>query len=115
MAKNNRAQGAIQETSRPPLADTPPAPDPAPVPTQETSQTPDPPLADPEPDPPATDPAPDPPANEEPPRFTKEQLLGSIWYSHRRDALTVLLKDDKTYSYEEVARKLKNFLERKVK
>jgi len=54
-------------------------------------------------------------ANEDIPKFSKEQLLKSNWYSHRRDMLTALLEDDKQYSYAAVDRLIKNFLEKKVK
>ena len=34
--------------------------------------------------------------------FTKAQLLKCTRYSHRKDALSVLLKDDERYTHEEV-------------
>ena len=49
------------------------------------------------------------------PRFTKEQILNSHWYSHRRDVLTALLEDDKAYSHGDINRLLQEFLKGKVK
>jgi len=48
-------------------------------------------------------------------KFTKAQLLGSSRYSNRKDALSVLLEEDKSYSHDEVAEILENFLKKKVK
>lgn len=48
-------------------------------------------------------------------QFSKEQLLKSNWYSHRRDILTALLEDGKTYSHTAVDQLIQEFLERKVK
>ncbi len=48
-------------------------------------------------------------------RFTKEQLLNSMRYSGRKDALSVVLKEDKTYTHKEVELELNKFLKRKVK
>lgn len=36
------------------------------------------------------------------PAFTKEQLVKSKKYEHRRDALNALLEDSKAYSYAQV-------------
>lgn len=36
------------------------------------------------------------------PKFSKEQLVKSQRYVHRRDALNALLADDKTYSFAQV-------------
>lgn len=36
------------------------------------------------------------------PKFSKEQLVKSQRYVHRRDALNALLVDDKTYSFTQV-------------
>lgn len=47
--------------------------------------------------------------------FTKAQLLKCTRYSHRKDALSVLLKDDERYTHEEVERMLKKFMNKKVK
>lgn len=48
------------------------------------------------------------------PKFSKEQLLKSALYSHRRDTLAALLEDDETYSHAEVDRLIQEFSERKV-
>jgi len=49
------------------------------------------------------------------PKFSKAQLMKSSTYSHRRDILNALLKDDKTYSHYDVGVLLKKFFEKKVK
>lgn len=41
--------------------------------------------------------------------FSKEQLIKSEKYVHRRDALNALLEDDKTYSFTKVDGILKQF------
>ncbi|WP_176481820.1 hypothetical protein [Paucisalibacillus globulus] len=41
--------------------------------------------------------------------FTKQQLLKSKKYAHRQDALNALLKDDKSYSFDEVDKILDKF------
>jgi hypothetical protein len=38
------------------------------------------------------------------PKYAKEQILKSSWYSHKRDALSGLLEDGKTYSFATVER-----------
>lgn len=43
--------------------------------------------------------------------FTKEQLIKSKKYVHRRDALNALLEDNKTYSFANVDGILKEFEE----
>lgn|GEM_PF-328957 len=43
------------------------------------------------------------------PKFTKVQLVQSKKYVHRRDALSALLEDDKTYAFTEVDEILKKF------
>ena len=48
------------------------------------------------------------------PKFTKDQILASKWFTHRRDALSVLLKDDEQYSHAEVDKILGEFLKGKV-
>lgn len=48
-------------------------------------------------------------------RFTKEQLLNSVRYSGRKDALSVLLEEKKTYTHKEVELVLNKFLKKKVK
>lgn len=50
----------------------------------------------------------------QPVKFTKAQLLKSTRYSDRRDALSVLLEDDKSYSHKEVETILDKFLKKKV-
>lgn len=47
--------------------------------------------------------------------FTKEQILVSKKYAHRRDLVGVLLKDDKKYTLEQVDTLINEFMERKVK
>lgn len=44
-------------------------------------------------------------------KFSKEQIIKSDKYVHRRDALNVILKDSEKYSLEEVDVKLKEFYE----
>lgn len=48
-------------------------------------------------------------------KFTKSQILKSARYSARKDALSVLLEEDKLYSHEDVAKILDKFLKKKVK
>jgi hypothetical protein len=48
-------------------------------------------------------------------KFTKEQLLSAAKYQNRRDVLTVILKDGKTYSHADVEKKLEEFMKGKVK
>jgi hypothetical protein len=48
------------------------------------------------------------------PKFSKEQLLKSSTYSHRRDVLQALLTDDGMYSHAEVTAKLKEFYNKAV-
>ncbi|WPK12237.1 hypothetical protein R6U77_00695 [Lysinibacillus louembei] len=43
------------------------------------------------------------------PTFTKEQLVKSKKYEHRRDALNALLQDGKAYSYAQVDEILNKF------
>lgn len=52
---------------------------------------------------------------QEKPKFTKAQLLNSSRYSNRKDALSVLLEEERSYSHEEVKTILENFLKKKVK
>jgi len=56
-----------------------------------------------------------PPTDDDLPKFTPEQLLKSLTYSHRRDVLRTLLNDDETYSHADIARILKEFYETEVK
>jgi len=46
---------------------------------------------------------------DEAPTFTKDQLVQSKKYVHRRDALNALLNGDKSYSFTEVDNILKQF------
>lgn len=46
--------------------------------------------------------------------FSKEQILSSKKYTNRRDALGVILTDDKMYTKEEVDSLLKKFMKGKV-
>ena len=43
------------------------------------------------------------------PKFKKEQLLKSQKYAHRRDALSVILKDGEQYTHTAVGNLLKQF------
>ena len=47
--------------------------------------------------------------------FSKEQILASKKYINRRDALGVILSDDKSYTIEKVDSLLENFMKGKVK
>lgn len=47
-------------------------------------------------------------------KFTKEQILSSTKYANRRDALGVILSDDKTYTQEQVDTLLDKFMKGKV-
>lgn len=47
--------------------------------------------------------------------FPKDKLLLSMKYSNRKDLLNVLLKDDEEYSFEEVDKKIDEFMKGKVK
>lgn len=46
--------------------------------------------------------------------YTKEQILGSKRYRNRRDALGVILKDDESYTLENVDSLLEKFMKGKV-
>lgn len=56
----------------------------------------------------------EPEEDESVPKFSKEQLLKSNWYSHRRDVLMALLDDDKQYSHAAVDRLIGKFMKGKV-
>lgn len=47
--------------------------------------------------------------------YTKEQILKSKRFANRKDALYVLLEDDKKYTLEEVDKILKDFYKKEVK
>ena len=46
--------------------------------------------------------------------YSKEQILSSKKYRYRRDALSVILTDDKMYTIEEVDSLLEKFMKGKV-
>ena len=43
-------------------------------------------------------------------RFSKEDLVKSKKYQHRRDLLNAILEDDKKYTIQEVASKIEKFM-----
>ena len=49
------------------------------------------------------------------PVFTKADLIKSKRYFHKRDILTAMLKDDVTYTLEQVDKLIKTFLSKEVK
>ncbi len=53
--------------------------------------------------------------NETPASYTKSQILASIRYVSRRDILSVILKDNEKYSFDQVNKLLNEFLKGKVK
>jgi len=48
-------------------------------------------------------------------RYSKAQILASIRYSHRRDALSVALEEGRLYSDREIEAALKNYYKKEVK
>ena len=48
------------------------------------------------------------------PKFTKDQILQSHWYSHRRDILSTLLENDGQYSLAKIDRLIKEFMSKGV-
>lgn len=52
---------------------------------------------------------------EKPVTFTKQQLLKSKKYAEKKDLLSALLVDDRSYSMAEVEEILNKFLKRKVR
>lgn len=46
--------------------------------------------------------------------FTKQQILSAKKYKHRTDALNVVLKDDQTYSLDQVDDLISKFYESEV-
>lgn len=42
--------------------------------------------------------------------FSKEDLVNSKKYQHRRDLLNAILEDDKTYTIQEVDSKIEKFM-----
>jgi len=47
--------------------------------------------------------------------YTKEQILSSKKYSHRKDVLNVVLKDNQQYTLKEVDELIDNFMKIKEK
>lgn len=47
--------------------------------------------------------------------YSKEQILKSKRYANRKDILTVVLEEDKIYSYEEIEKEIDNFMKKEVK
>lgn len=47
-------------------------------------------------------------------RFTKEQIVSSEKYKKNKDILTAILKQDETYTKEEVENTIQEFLKRRV-
>lgn len=47
--------------------------------------------------------------------YTKEQILSSKKYSHRKDVLNVVLKDNQQYTLKEVDELIDNFMKLKEK
>ncbi|AZK48793.1 hypothetical protein [Paenibacillus lentus] len=48
-------------------------------------------------------------------KFTKSQLISSKRYTHRKDLLNMLLKDDTVYDFDEVEGLIDDFMKGKVK
>ncbi len=46
--------------------------------------------------------------------FTKEQILSAVKFANRRDLLSQILNDDKTYTIEDVENAINKEMERKV-
>lgn len=49
------------------------------------------------------------------PAFSRAQILAAKRYSNRRDALSVVLEDDRLYTDAQIAAALKNYYGREVK
>lgn len=49
------------------------------------------------------------------PKFTRQQVLTSARYKNRRDLVSALLNDDRTYTITEVDQKINQFMKGKVK
>ncbi len=47
-------------------------------------------------------------------KFSKQQLIGSKYFQHRRDALTAVLRDDQRYTLKEAEAAINDFLGKKV-
>lgn len=50
----------------------------------------------------------------EKPTFTKEQWLDSRTFSHRKDILNALLKDEQTYTKDQVEKLITDYMKGKV-
>lgn len=48
-------------------------------------------------------------------RYTKPQLIGADRYRNKRDILSVVLEDDKEYSFDEAEEAVNRFLKGKVR
>ncbi|WP_199900115.1 hypothetical protein [Caldalkalibacillus mannanilyticus] len=48
-------------------------------------------------------------------RYTKKQYLTSKKYEHQSDLLRALLEDEKTYTVEQVQKKIDDFLKKEAK
>ena len=53
-------------------------------------------------------------AAEQPPEFTKEQLVKADRWFNRRDLLNALLEDDKTYTIEQVDDLIKEYYKKPI-
>lgn len=47
-------------------------------------------------------------------KFTKEQIINSKKYNKNKDLLNAILKENASYSTDEVEQKIKEFMKRKV-
>ena len=47
-------------------------------------------------------------------KYTKSKLLASKKYKNRIDLLTVILQDDNQYTFEEVDKAIKDFMNKKI-
>lgn len=47
--------------------------------------------------------------------FTKEQIVSSKRYGHKRDLVSVLLEEGKTYTLKEVDKLIESFMKKEVK
>lgn len=48
-------------------------------------------------------------------KFTKEQIINSKKFKNRIDLIKVILKDNKTYTIDEVQKEIDKFMKRRVK
>lgn len=49
------------------------------------------------------------------PRYSKRAILDCPRFASRRDALNILLREDKTYSFQEAEKLLNDYMKEKVK